>query len=48
MNDDNQNEILLDFNTVTQDSVYEFSQIFERDARRYNRAFMEQQEVSTK
>ncbi|MDO4749071.1 MAG: hypothetical protein Q4A12_07860 [Eubacteriales bacterium] len=32
---------------VNLDTVYRISEEFERDSRRYNRAFIEEQEVST-
>ena len=48
MSSDNSYEILDNSQTQTNDSVYQISEIFERDSRRYNRAFTEQQEVSAK
>lgn len=48
MSSDNSYEILENSQTQTNDSVYQISEIFERDSRRYNRAFTEQQEVSAK
>lgn len=52
----NENEIVkssvvLDNNasvTVDDTDVYAMSQMFERDARRYNRAFAEEQEVAVR
>ncbi len=46
---ENTNIAEADFSmAVNNDAVYLLSQEFERDSRRYNRAFTEQQEVSTK
>ncbi len=49
MNDEIKNDDLKSYDSFFSiDSVVALSQEFERDARRYNRAFTEQQEVSTK
>ena len=48
MSSDNFYEISDQSQNQTNDSVYQISEIFERDSRRYNRAFTEQQEVSAK